>query len=96
MTNAEFEQINHLLTLSSPQIYPLFLIGTFLKPKMPDSVFEIPGFVMYRKDRPGVKWGGGILAYVNFRLKENCCIKLKRRLKAYGWKISLLIKKDRF
>ena len=64
LTNAEFEQINHLLTLSSPQIYPLFLIGTFLKPKIPDSVFEIPGFVMYKKDRPGVKWGGGILAYV--------------------------------
>ena len=63
---------------------------------MPDSVFEIPGFVMYGKDRPGVKWGGGILAYVNFRLKENCCIKLKRRLKVYGWIFSLLIKKDRF
>ena len=46
---------------------------------MPDSVFEIPGFVMYRKDRPGVKWGGGILAYVNFRLKENCCIKLEEK-----------------
>ena len=53
-------------------------------------------FHIYFQQQSGLKWGGGILAYVNFRLKENCCIKLKRRLKAYGWIFSLLIKKDRF
>ena len=28
---------------------------------------------------PGVKWGGGILACVNFRLKENHCIELEEK-----------------
>ena len=55
----------------------LFLIETFLKPIVPDSVFEIPGYVMYRQDRPGVKQGGGILAYVNLKLKENRRIDLE-------------------
>ena len=57
----------------------LFLIETFLKPKVPDSVFEIPGYFMYRKDRPGVKQGGGILASVNFKLKENRRIDLEEK-----------------
>lgn len=34
---------------------------------------------MYRKDRPGVKQGGGILAYVNFKLKENRRIDLEEK-----------------
>ena len=34
---------------------------------------------MYRKDRPVVKQGGGILAYVNFKLKENRCIDLEEK-----------------
>ena len=57
----------------------LFLIENFLKPKVPDSVFEIPVYVMYRKDRPGVKQGGGILSYVNFKLKENRRIDLEEK-----------------
>jgi len=32
---------------------------------------------MHRRDRPGVKKGGGILAYVNFKLKENRRIDLE-------------------
>ena len=34
---------------------------------------------MYRKDRPVVKQGSGILAYVNFKLKENRCIDLEEK-----------------
>ena len=79
LTDSKFEQIRHFLTSSHPEIDVLFLIETFLKPKVPDSVFEIPGYVMYRKDRPVVKQGGGILAYVNFKLKENHRIDLEEK-----------------
>ncbi|KAK2550327.1 hypothetical protein P5673_029027 [Acropora cervicornis] len=79
LTDSKFEQKRHFLTSSHSEIDVLFLIGTFLKPKVPDSVFEIPGYVMYRKDRPGVKQGGGILAYVNFKLKENRRIDLEEK-----------------
>ena len=79
LTDSKFEQIRHFLTSSHSEIDVLFLIETFLKPKVPDSVFEIPGYVMYRKDRPGVKQGGGILAYVNFKLKENRRIDLEEK-----------------
>jgi len=40
-----------------------------LKPKIPDSVFQIPGYILLRNDRTGTKRGGGILAYVNNKLK---------------------------
>lgn len=97
LIDSKFEQIRHFLTSSHPEIDVLFLIETFLKPKVPDSVFEIPGYVMYRKDRPGVKHGGGILAYVNFRLKENRRIDLEdKEIKLYGWTFSPSIRKDRF
>ena len=36
-------------------------------------------FHIYFQQQSGLKWGGGILAYVNFRLKENCCIKLEEK-----------------
>ena len=49
----------------------MFIIETFLKPNVSASVYEIPGYAMYRKDRAGNKKGGGILAYVNSQLKSN-------------------------
>ena len=70
LTDSKFEQIRHFLTSSHPEIDVLFLIET---------VFEIPGYVMYRKDRPGIKQGGGILAYVNFKLKETRRIDLEEK-----------------
>lgn len=79
LTDSKFQQIRHFLTSSHSEIDRLFLIETFLKPKVPDSVFEIPGYVMYRKDRSGVKQGGAILAYVNFKLKENRRIDLEEK-----------------
>ena len=74
LTDSKFQQIRHFLTSSHSEIDVLFLIETFLKPKVPDSVFEIPVYVMY-----GVKQGGGILAYVNFKLKENRRIDLEEK-----------------
>lgn len=75
----KFEQIRYFLILSYFEIDVLFLIEIFLKLKVLDFVFEIFGYVMYRKDRFGVKQGGGILVYVNFKLKENCCIDLEEK-----------------
>ena len=63
LTNVKFEQIK--LFLTSHNIDVMFIIETFLKPNVSGSVYEIPGYAMYRKDRPGNKKGGGILAYVN-------------------------------
>ena len=68
-----------------------------LKPKVPYSVFEIPGYVMYRKDRPGVKRVDAILTYGNFRLKENRRIELEEKEVEKLWlDIFLLILGDRF
>ena len=46
LTNSKFEQIRHFLTSSHPEIDVLFLIETFLKPIVPELVFEIPGYVI--------------------------------------------------
>ena len=43
---------------------------TFLKPSKPDSVYNISGYRLLRKDRIGQK-GGGFLAYVANRVKAN-------------------------
>ncbi len=63
LTDAKFEQINLLLTTST-NIDILFVIETFLTPSKPDSLFNILGYYMYRKDRTGRKKGGG-LSYPN-------------------------------
>ena len=62
LTDSKFEQIKLPLMSSYHGIDVLFLTETFLKPDVSDSLFEIPGFVLHRKDRPGNKKGGGILA----------------------------------
>jgi hypothetical protein len=54
---------------SSNRIDVLFLIETYLKSEVPDSIYEIPGFVLHRKDRPGNKKGGGILAFISEHLR---------------------------
>ena len=70
LTDAKFEQINLVLTTST-NIDILFVIETFLKPSKPDSLFNIPGYYMYRKDRTGRKNGGGLLAYVAEKVQTN-------------------------
>jgi exonuclease III len=70
LTDAKFERINLLLTTST-NIDILFVIETFLKPSKPDSLFNIPGYYMYRKDRLGRKNGGGLLTYVAEKVQTN-------------------------
>jgi hypothetical protein len=58
-----------LLNSGKKQIDVLFLLETFLKSKTPDTLLEIAGYTLYRKDRCGVKKGGGILVYIINNLK---------------------------
>ena len=68
LTDAKFEQIKLFLTSTHNNLQVLFLIETFLQHKIPDSVYEIPGYSMHRKERTGGKKGGGLLAYVRNQL----------------------------
>ena len=49
---------------AKPQVDVLFINETFLKPDVPDSLFHIPEFAIYRRDRK-YKSGGGVMAFVN-------------------------------
>ena len=68
LTDSKFEQISLILGTCN-NIDILFLLETFLKPSKPDSVYSIPGYNLYRKDRHGSKSGGGLLAYIADRVK---------------------------
>ena len=41
---------------------------TFLKPEVPDSLYFVPGFTLYRRDRAGSRTGDGVMVYVNDEL----------------------------
>ena len=62
LTDSKFEQISLLLT-TCKKIDILFLQETFLNATKPDSVYNIPGYILHRRDREN-KSGGGLLAYV--------------------------------
>jgi hypothetical protein len=71
LSNSKFDQIKLFLLGSDkrPQIDILSLNETFLKPSIPDSVFSVPGFTIYRRERNG-KNGGGVLMFVNDELNH--------------------------
>ena len=58
-----------MLTSTNDEIHILFVIETFVKPSKPDSMLELPGYTLHRRDRPGQKEGGGIIAYVSNNIK---------------------------
>ena len=70
LTSNKFEQIKLLLTTNSDWIDILFLTETFLKPSNCDSLYNIPGFTLLRKDRLH-KAGGGIAVYCSDALTFN-------------------------
>jgi exonuclease III len=70
LTDSKLEQISFLLN-TSKNVDILFLLETVLKPTKSDSVFNIPGYEMFRKDRSGRKPGGGLIAYVADNVKVN-------------------------
>ena len=55
LTSAKFNQIRLFLLGDSssgrPQLDILFLRETFLKPSVPDSLYAVPGFSIYRRER---------------------------------------------
>ena len=69
LTDIKLEEIELLLTSMNYEIHILFVIETFLKPSKPDSMLELPGYTLHRRDRPGQKKGGGIIAYVSNNIK---------------------------
>jgi len=69
LTDSKFVQIKLLLSGFDPkQLDILFITETFLKPTIPDCLFTVPGFRLFRKDRNS-KGGGGLLAFVNMDLQ---------------------------
>ena len=70
LTSSKFEQIKLLLTTNSDWIDILFLTETFPKPSNCDSLYNIPGFTLLRKDRLH-KAGGGIAVYCSDALTFN-------------------------
>ena len=53
LTSTKFDQIKLFLSGESgrPQVDVLFLNEIFLKPDIPDSLYAVPGFTIYRCDR---------------------------------------------
>ena len=53
LTSTKFDQIKLFLSgeSGSPQVDVLFLNEIFLKPDIPDSLYAVPGFTIYRCDR---------------------------------------------
>ena len=71
LNTGKFEQIKLYLlgnlSSSKPQLDALFLSETFLKPIVRDSLYAVPGFSIYRKERKS-KSGGGVMAFINHDL----------------------------
>ena len=69
LTMDKFDQIKVFFwgKLGKPQLDVLLLNETFLKPNVPDTLFEVPGYSIYRRDRVN-KSGGGVMAYINDNL----------------------------
>lgn len=69
---SKFEQIRlHTLdNANRPQVDILSFYELALKPHVPDMLYTVPGFEMYRRDRKGKKKKGGVLVYVNQHLKH--------------------------
>ena len=61
LTDPKFEKISLLLT-TCKQIDILFLQEIFLNATKPDSFYNIPDYILHRRDREN-KSGGGLLAY---------------------------------
>lgn len=72
LTDSKFEEISLSLIAdnnsSIRSVDVLFLTETFCSSKTPDLFLQIPGYVLFRKDRVE-KMGGGVIAYVNDNLQ---------------------------
>ena len=66
LSSEKFDQIKLFLIGKSghAQVDILFLTETLLKPDIPDVLYAVPGFSIYRHDRVS-RCGGGVLVFVN-------------------------------
>lgn len=80
------EQLEHLLTDSN--IDYLCLTETWLTPTTPLSVFNIPGYNVYRRDRRKGK-GGGVLIYVKDSIQSQQIVFPENNLECVGVKLTL-------
>ena len=81
MTTEKFDQIKLFLynEIGKSQVDLLFINETFLNPNIIDSFYVVPGFYIYRRDRP-LKSGGGVMAFVNEELNVKRRIDLNNRI----------------
>ena len=72
LTMSKFDQIRLFMLDSNnrPQVDILSINESALKPKLPDSLYAVPGFTTHRRDRKGSKKKGGVLVYVNQDVKH--------------------------
>lgn len=72
LTDTKFEEISSLLGAQDNRnrANVVILTETFLTNKKPNSIYNIPDYDLYRRDRIGKK-GSGLLVYVNNRLTSN-------------------------
>ena len=69
LTSSKFDQIKLFLKNKdgTPQVDVLWLNETFLKPDIPDSLYSVPGFTIFWRNRQ-IKNDSGILAFINDEL----------------------------
>ena len=66
-------ELQCIISEQKPDI--IAITETLLKPDIPNS--DIPDyFSVYRKDRPGGEWGGGVLIAGNNKLLSSVCTEL--------------------
>ena len=84
---AKSNQLTHLLSDSNLDF--LCLTETWLKQTTPASVFTVPGYQCFRRDRPDGR-GGGVLFYVRDNIKyERMVYNADNMLEYLGIKIIL-------
>ena len=71
LSSEKFDQIKLFLIEKSgrAQVDIVFLPETLLKPDIPDVLYAVPGFSIYRHDRVS-RCGGGVLVFLNDQLKS--------------------------
>ena len=85
-------ELQCIISEQKPDI--IAITETWLKPDIPNSDIIPDYFSVYRKDRPGVERGGGVLIAVNNNLLSSVCTELDTECEILWVKIELTTAKD--
>ena len=85
-------ELQCIISEQKPDI--IAITETWLKPDIPNSDSIPDYFSVYRKDRPGVERGGGVLIAVNNNLLSSVCTELDTECEILWVKIELTTAKD--